>query len=297
MRSTVKYRSVLCVGLALTYVSSASAAVVVTQIQDRCFWSLWLYSDWIQQNLAHEQVMKDHDTSSVEVFDEESLEGVDIVYVSPAIGELQLATAEIDALETFVIGGGRLILPVDNGSKWVEEYVELAARFGVIYGDGYINGTIEGIVQDFDNPITEGPAGTVHRFTGAAVNDNLTSTNEDFRVLALWDDGPVALGFLELGAGQVVFLSDFNTWDNDMIFNDDNQTLWTNLFLYSHPGCEGDVNGDGLVDPLDSGFVLARFGCPVGTGDPSCDAADTNADGLVDPLDVGFVLARFGDCP
>lgn len=241
--------------------------------------------------------MKDHDTSSVEVFDEESLEGVDIVYVSPAIGELQLATAEIDALEAFVIGGGRLILPVDNGSKWVEEYVELAARFGVIYGDGYINGTVEGIVQDFDNPITEGPAGTVHRFTGAAVNDNLTSTNEDFRVLALWDDGPVALGFLELGAGQVVFLSDFNTWNNDMIFNDDNQTLWTNLFLYSRPGCEGDVNGDGLVDPLDSGFVLARFGCPVGTGDPSCDAADTNADGLVDPLDVGFVLARFGDCP
>jgi len=62
-------------------------------------------------------------------------------------------------------------------------------------------------------------------------------------------------------------------------------------------GCEGDANGDGLVDPLDSGFVLARFGCPVGTGDPSCDTADMNGDGLVDPLDSGFVLARFGDCP
>ena len=61
--------------------------------------------------------------------------------------------------------------------------------------------------------------------------------------------------------------------------------------------CEGDANGDGMVDPLDSGFVLARFGCPVGTGDPSCDAADQNGDGAVDPLDSGFVLARFGDCP
>jgi len=60
--------------------------------------------------------------------------------------------------------------------------------------------------------------------------------------------------------------------------------------------CEGDANGDGLVDPLDSGFVLSRFGCPVGTGDPSCDAADVNADGLVDPLDAGYVLARFGTC-
>jgi len=60
--------------------------------------------------------------------------------------------------------------------------------------------------------------------------------------------------------------------------------------------CQGDVNGDDTVDPLDSGFVLARFGCPVGTGDPSCDAADLNGDGVVDPLDVGFVLARFGPC-
>ncbi|MCH7701097.1 MAG: DUF1929 domain-containing protein [Planctomycetes bacterium] len=60
--------------------------------------------------------------------------------------------------------------------------------------------------------------------------------------------------------------------------------------------CGGDANGDGSVDPLDSGFILARFGCPVGTGDPSCDAADQNGDGAVDPLDSGFVLARFGSC-
>ena len=61
--------------------------------------------------------------------------------------------------------------------------------------------------------------------------------------------------------------------------------------------CEGDANGDGLVDPLDSGFVLARFGCAVGAGDPMCDTADMNGDGLVDPLDLGFILARFGECP
>ncbi|MCH7702818.1 MAG: hypothetical protein IID37_14135 [Planctomycetes bacterium] len=60
--------------------------------------------------------------------------------------------------------------------------------------------------------------------------------------------------------------------------------------------CEGDANGDGVVDPLDSGFVLSRFGCPVGEGDPDCDTADQNDDGLVDPLDVGFILARFGKC-
>jgi hypothetical protein len=59
---------------------------------------------------------------------------------------------------------------------------------------------------------------------------------------------------------------------------------------------EGDVNGDGLVDPLDSGYVQARFGCAVATGDVACDAAGVNADLIVDPLDVGYVLARFGNC-
>ncbi len=73
--------------------------------------------------------------------------------------------------------------------------------------------------------------------------------------------------------------------------------FWAGVTQVSNePPCEGDANGDGTVDPLDSGFVLARFGCPVGTGDPSCDAADQNGDGAVDPLDSGFVLARFGQC-
>ncbi|MCH7702676.1 MAG: hypothetical protein IID37_13420, partial [Planctomycetes bacterium] len=83
-------------------------------------------------------------------------------------------------------------------------------------------------------------------------------------------------------------------WSNLQPFLDPN-----NSGVMSIPGkdgldveCEGDANGDGTVDPLDSGFVLARFGCPVGTGDPSCDAADQNGDGSVDPLDSGFVLAR-----
>lgn len=80
-------------------------------------------------------------------------------------------------------------------------------------------------------------------------------------------------------------------------FNGEQDVYYLRIDVAEEPGCEGDANGDGVVDPLDSGFVLARFGCPVGTGDPSCDAADQNGDGVVDPLDSGFVLARFGECP
>ncbi len=58
--------------------------------------------------------------------------------------------------------------------------------------------------------------------------------------------------------------------------------------------CDGDVNGDALVDPLDTGAILARFGLdPCSAG--NCQY-DVNCDGLIDPLDTGYVLARFGAC-
>ncbi|MCH7701168.1 MAG: hypothetical protein IID37_05735 [Planctomycetes bacterium] len=58
--------------------------------------------------------------------------------------------------------------------------------------------------------------------------------------------------------------------------------------------CDGDANGDGMVDPLDTGAILARFGL-----DPCAEANcqyDVNCDGMLDPLDTGYVLARFGVC-
>lgn len=76
----------------------------------------------------------------------------------------------------------------------------------------------------------------------------------------------------------------------------DHDIFLTTLLCVDELPCEGDANDDDVVDPLDSGFVMSRFGCDVGTGDPNCDAADQNGDGVVDPLDVGFILSRLGDC-
>ncbi|MCH7702000.1 MAG: S8 family serine peptidase [Planctomycetes bacterium] len=59
------------------------------------------------------------------------------------------------------------------------------------------------------------------------------------------------------------------------------------------PECPGDVNQDGLVDGLDVFTVLGSF-----CNQPPCDALlDANGDGVINPLDVGFILARLDTCP
>jgi len=289
MGTPSKHLRVLCVGITLAFAFSAYASVVVTQIESRAFFSLWLLSDHPQQNIAHQQIINNHDVTAIPEFTAEALIGVDIVYVSPALDELQLTTAEIDVLEAFVTAGGRLIIPADN-SVWADEFRELAARFEVTYGTSYINGVWPADVGDFVNPITNGPAGVVNVFSGASHNDELSSTNQDFRALATWRSGPAALGYLPHGAGEVVFLTDFNTWDNDMIADFDNQILWTNLF--ESPACTGDLDGDGDTDQADLGILLADWGCTGG----DCPG-DLNADGNTDQADLGILLADWGCTP
>jgi hypothetical protein len=57
--------------------------------------------------------------------------------------------------------------------------------------------------------------------------------------------------------------------------------------------CDGDVDGDGQVNPVDAGLVQAAFGSP----DPQdlCQY-DMDCDGQVNPVDAGIVQAKFGTC-
>ena len=60
--------------------------------------------------------------------------------------------------------------------------------------------------------------------------------------------------------------------------------------------CEGDVDGDGQVNPVDSGLVQASF-CSA----ESCDAQalcqyDMDRDGQINPVDAGLVQSLFGIC-
>ncbi len=57
--------------------------------------------------------------------------------------------------------------------------------------------------------------------------------------------------------------------------------------------CDGDVDGDGQVNPVDSGLVQAAFG----SADRSdlC-SYDLDCDGQINPVDSGIVQSLFGTC-
>ena len=61
--------------------------------------------------------------------------------------------------------------------------------------------------------------------------------------------------------------------------------------------CNGDVNGDGMVNITDVSQVMIHFGCPVGAGIPECDASDVNCDGDVDDADLQVLQCQFGTWP
>ncbi len=56
--------------------------------------------------------------------------------------------------------------------------------------------------------------------------------------------------------------------------------------------CDGDANGDNIIDVNDISFVLFRLGDPCGA--PGCDG-DANGDGTVDVNDISYVLFRLGN--
>jgi alpha-tubulin suppressor-like RCC1 family protein len=67
-----------------------------------------------------------------------------------------------------------------------------------------------------------------------------------------------------------------------------------NAFTYESPLCPADLNGDGVVNSLDTMIVMIAFGnCPPS---PTTCPADLNADGVVNAADVTIVVNAYGDC-
>lgn len=175
-----------------------------------------------QQGIAHAQVASDHTVVGVAGFNAATLSNVDVVY-----NEYPASAFEVSALANFANNGGRVILASDHGG------LAHASHFDVAFANGSLPGTHTASVFGFANPITNGPAGVVNSFSASVPNGGLTSTNPEFQVLARYESGEAALGYLPYGAGQIVFLTDLNTFDDARLGLLNNQQLWTNLFDYT----------------------------------------------------------------
>ena len=57
--------------------------------------------------------------------------------------------------------------------------------------------------------------------------------------------------------------------------------------------CDGDTDGDGQVNPVDSGLVQAAFGS---TDEGDLCRFDIDCDGQINPVDSGIVQSLFGTC-
>ena len=91
-------------------------------------------------------------------------------------------------------------------------------------------------------------------------------------------------GWVALDNGTAVV----GAWNEDEIANDAGSAY---VYEPANAPCDGDANGDGVVDVNDISYVLFRL------GSTSLDG-DTNGDGIVDVNDISYVLFRLGDaCP
>ena len=68
---------------------------------------------------------------------------------------------------------------------------------------------------------------------------------------------------------------------------------WIGSFIITEPGCDGDTNGDDLVNVSDLLQVIAVWGanCNIGNG---CDE-DIDGSGFVDVGDLLLVIANWGN--
>ncbi len=144
-------------------------------------------------------------------------------------------TAEIDALEAWVRGGGTLVLTNSGHRLKYVNYVyetnedwpdanDLAGRFGVAFTSGGITGSAATVTTG--HPLMAGVTGLQ-----LATNNGVRYTKEDGQDLA-WAGGRAAVSVVPAGDGEVVVLADLGILGSDG-GEPRNLRFWRNLAQYA----------------------------------------------------------------
>ena len=137
-------------------------------------------------------------------------------------------------------------------------------------------------------------------YAGSCVHIMIQMTNIPGGYIAAWGVSNSALGDGQILAGDGTnVLPDTIGIDDAAICLDiierDHVLLDADNCPFVPLGCDGDANGDDVIDVNDISYVLFRLG---DSGVPGEVDGDANGDGVVDVNDISYVLFRLGDdCP
>jgi len=169
------------------------------------------------------------------------LNGLDRVVVGVVSPGQVLSTAQVDVIETFVLGGGKLVFLGENNNHFRDNNVAVGGRFGIAYPPvgGDPPETILNIVAT--HPIMQGPYGNVNTVDGSNNSSgyygSMASAGPNGASILDFPGGNSACVVIEPGAlgpnsGVIVAVAEVNIWDNDQVNYGDNRIFWNNIFAY-----------------------------------------------------------------
>ncbi|MBU0719099.1 MAG: hypothetical protein KJ749_12685 [Planctomycetes bacterium] len=213
------------------------------------------------------------------------------------LSDLQTLTpAQVNVIENFVRGGGKLVFLGENNTFYHANNVALGGRFGIEYP---LTDPPECIIIDVPDPrhgIMAGPYGEVDVVDGcpqpAGRFGSMSSPGPYGRSILDFPGGNSAAVVIEPGAlgpgsGPVIAFTDVNVWQLDRYNAADNRALWRNAFAHYYcgnrlldPGEECDDAGESAT--CDTDCTLAEHGdgtvnvtageeCDDGAEFPTCD--------------------------
>jgi hypothetical protein len=241
---------------------------------------------------------------------EEYLSGIDVLVISclkclgPSCDIRPVSGAEQSAMLGFVEAGGTALLFSEN-FDFIPANQSILEAFEIRIANARVGGVNFPTVPDPEShDVTNGPFGRVSSFRTAWPGwfEDLGShgislaTLNGHDVLAVIDPGMLAPS-----SGLVVAFSDSSMIGNDDLTNANSSLVLNTIAARLALGCirdpawqcDGDVDGDGQVNPVDSGLIQAAFGSTDG-GD-LCQY-DMDCDGQINPVDSGIVQSLFGTC-
>jgi hypothetical protein len=190
-----------------------------------------------------------HFLVEVQEFSLNGLAGIDTLVFGLVDRRYTPAPAYIDILETFVLGGGNLVLLGENQQHWHEANVAIGGRFGLQYPVNDQPEHIAAIVPSPRHAIMAGPFGEVNVIDGTGQGDDGFGRISDpgpygQNLIEFTNGDSVAVvieqGKLGPGSGAVVAygeMSIFHVYPTDSDFHfyhrADNRAMWRNTFAYT----------------------------------------------------------------